>query len=168
MVSASSIFSNYVSGYSSQGVLAQQTKQLLSAANQQQTNSNLSVQQQNEVQKLKKTDQAVHNHERAHLSAAGGIAVSGANYTYTTGPDGKSYATGGDVRIDASSVADDPRATLNKAETIRRAALAPADPSAQDYSVANQATQMEIKARLQLLQAQQQSQPSGSQLNVRA
>lgn len=168
MVTASSIFSNYVAGYSSYGSLAQQARQLQNVANQQQSNSKLSVQQQNEVEKLKKTDQAVRNHEQAHLNAAGGIAVSGAHYTFTSGPDGKSYATGGDVSIDASSVADDPQATLRKAETIRRAALAPADPSAQDYNVANQATQMAIKARIQLIQAQQQSKPSGSQLNVRA
>ncbi len=54
---------------------------------------------------------------------------------------------GGEVSIDASPVAGDPEATVRKAQTIKRAALAPSDPSAQDRQVAAQAAQLENQAR---------------------
>lgn len=115
----------------------------------------LSQDQLRQIQTLKARDQEVRAHEQAHLSAAGSIAISGASFSYTTGPDGQRYATGGEVSIDTSAVANDPQATLAKAETIRRAALAPAQPSAQDHSVASKASAMANKARAELLQAYQ-------------
>ena len=168
IVNGTSISAAYGKGVSAQATAVQNGNDSTGAASPAKANGKLTQQQQSEVQKLKKTDQDVRKHEQAHLSAAGGIAVSGINYKYTTGPDSKSYATGGDVSVDTSPVPNDPAATLRKAETIRRAALAPSDPSAQDYSVAAQAEQMANKARMQLLQAQQQSSASGSLLNVRA
>lgn len=122
--------------------------------------------QQSEIQALKDRDREVRNHEQAHVSAAGGIAVSGASFQFVTGPDGQRYATGGEVGIDTSAVANDPAATLRKAETIRRAALAPAQPSSQDYSVASKAAAMANKASVELLRVQQGSAGSGSQLDV--
>ena len=124
--------------------------------------------QQSEIQALKNRDREVRNHEQAHVSAAGGIAVSGAGFQFVTGPDGQRYAVGGEVGIDTSPVAGDPVATLRKAEIIRRAALAPAQPSAQDFSVAGKAAAMANKAGVALLRAQQGSERSGSQLDVMA
>lgn len=118
------------------------------------TSGELSQEQRQLVEKLKARDREVRAHEQAHLSAAGNLAVSGANYDYVTGPDGQRYASGGDVGIDVSAVAGDPQATLLKADTIRRAALAPANPSAQDQSVAARAVAMANKARAELLSAQ--------------
>ena len=89
-----------------------------------------------EVQQLAQRDQEVRAHEQAHLSAAGSRATSGASFTYTEGPDGKRYATGGEVSVNTSPVQGDPEATLRVAELIQRAALAPAEPSAQDRQVA--------------------------------
>jgi hypothetical protein len=84
-----------------------------------------------------------------------------------TGPDGQRYATGGEVGIDVSPVANDAQATLLKAETIRRAALAPAQPSGQDLSVASKAAAMANKARAELLlKSGQDSRSNGSLLNV--
>ncbi|MGD9852748.1 MAG: putative metalloprotease CJM1_0395 family protein [Nitrospirales bacterium] len=100
--------------------------------------------------KLKIRDQKVHRHEQAHLAAAGGLATGGANFSYQTGPDGKQYAVGGEVNIDTSPVQGDPNATIRKAQQIRRAALAPADPSSQDHAVATSASIMEMKARRDL------------------
>jgi len=80
------------------------------------------------------------------LSAAGGLATSGATFTYQRGPDGGSYAIGGEVKIDTSA-GRNPEETIRKAQTIRAAALAPAEPSGQDHAVAAQATQMEAQAR---------------------
>ena len=127
----------------------------------------LDEQQQREIQALKARDSEVRAHEQAHLAAAGGLAASGASFQYVTGPDGQRYATGGEVGIDVSPVANDPQATLLKAETIRRAALAPAQPSGQDLSVASKATAMANKASAELLlKSRQGSNSNGSLLDV--
>ena len=60
------------------------------------------------------------------------------------------YAVGGEVRISSAPVRGDPEATVEKAEQIVRAAMAPADPSPQDQAVAAQASQMAIQARLEI------------------
>ena len=95
-------------------------------------------------------------HEQAHLAAAGSLAQGGATYTYTTGPDGKRYATGGEVQVDTSEVRGDPQATIDKAQKIRAAALAPADPSSADRAVAAKAARMEAKARMEMARAQRE------------
>ena len=113
---------------------------------------------------LRRRDAQVRAHERAHLAAAGGVARGGANYQYVIGPDGRLYAVGGEVQIDTSAVPDDPEATITKAQTIRRAALAPANPSGQDRAVAAAAAQMEAAARQELIrekQAERQAETSG-------
>jgi len=57
------------------------------------------------------------------------------------------YAVGGEVSIDTTPVKGDPQATVAKMETIKAAALAPADPSGQDRAVAAEASQEESQAR---------------------
>ena len=99
-----------------------------------------------EVNELKARDREVRTHEQAHISAGGGLVAGGASYEKQTGPDGKQYAVGGEVQIDTSE-ADTPEATIAKAQQVRSAALAPAQPSAQDQQVAAQAAQMETAAR---------------------
>lgn len=123
---------------------------------------------QSQIQTLKARDQEVRNHEQAHLSAAGGLAVSGASFEFVTGPDGQRYAVGGEVSIDTSGVPGDPEATLRKAETIRRAALAPAQPSGQDYSVASKAAAMANQARIEMMKVTQTATDKGALLNVSA
>lgn len=88
-------------------------------------------QEEKVVQDLKKRDAEVRTHEQAHKTAGGQYAGSPA-FEMTKGPDGQSYATGGHVNIDVSAIPDDPQATLNKMMQIKSAALAPAEPSAQD------------------------------------
>ncbi len=109
------------------------------------------------ITQLKARDREVKAHEAAHLAAAGQYATGGANYSYTTGPDGKQYANGGEVGIDTSPVPNDPQATLIKAQQIQRAALAPAEPSAQDRSVASQASQMAMQARQEIAEQRQET-----------
>ncbi|MGR9051798.1 MAG: putative metalloprotease CJM1_0395 family protein [Gammaproteobacteria bacterium] len=125
-----------------------------------------------QIQQLKARDSEVRAHEQAHLNAAGGIAVSAASFTFQTGPDGKRYAVGGEVQISTSPVVGDPEATLKKAETIRRAALAPAQPSSQDYSVAADAAAMANQARIDLLQQNREAGNNtstlGSRIDIRA
>ncbi len=113
----------------------------------------LDAAQAREVADLKARDQRVRAHEAAHLTAAGGLARGGASYTYVRGPDGNTYAVGGEVGIDTSPVPGNPAATLAKAQRIQAAALAPADPSAQDRSVAAAAAAMAAQASRDLQQA---------------
>jgi hypothetical protein len=108
-----------------------------------------------QIAELKRRDREVRAHEQAHLAAAGQYAKSGPQYTYQKGPDGKNYAVGGEVQIDASPVRGDPEATLRKAEQVRRAANAPASPSSQDRSVAADAAAIAIQARIELAKEQQ-------------
>ena len=104
------------------------------------------------VSELKRRDTEVRAHEAAHLAAAGKYATGGASFDYKRGPDGKSYAVGGEVGIDTSPVPNDPKATLRKAQQIQAAAHAPANPSAQDRQVAAQASAMASQARAEISQ----------------
>ena len=106
--------------------------------------------EQSEIAALKRRDAEVRRHEQAHIAAAGSYVKGGAHFDYVTGPDGKRYATGGEAQIDTSEIPDSPEATIEKARTIARAALAPAKPSSQDRRVAAQAAKMEQNARLEL------------------
>lgn len=98
-----------------------------------------------QVQKLKQVDANVRQHEAAH-QAAGGSHAGGASFSYTRGPDGKNYATAGEVPIDVSSESD-PADTVAKMEQVKAAALAPADPSPQDMRVAAQADAAKLQAQ---------------------
>ncbi len=113
--------------------------------------------EQREIAALKRRDAEVCMHEQAHTAAAGSYAKGGASYDYVTGPDGKRYATGGEVHIDTSAIPDNPEATIAKARTIAAAALAPAKPSAQDRRVAAQAVKMEQNARMELARMKSES-----------
>lgn len=107
-----------------------------------------------QVQELKQRDQEVRAHEQAHKTV-GGPYASAPTYDTTTGPDGREYAVGGEVKIDASPVANNPEATIRKMDIVIRAALAPADPSPQDRQVAQQAQQARIQAQAALSKERQ-------------
>ncbi len=109
----------------------------------------LSAEERQTVQELKQRDREVRAHEQAHVAAGGGHVQGGISYQYQTGPDGRQYAVGGSVNIDASPVPGNPEATEEKARAVRRAALAPASPSGQDRVVAARASQMEAEARVE-------------------
>jgi hypothetical protein len=121
----------------------------------------LSDEDQKKVKDLIKIDQDVRSHEAAHVAAGGQYVKGGATFSYQKGPDGKMYAVGGEVSIDTSPVKGDPQATIAKMEAIKRAALAPADPSGQDRSVASEASQEESKARQDQTKASQLGQGTG-------
>jgi len=110
------------------------------------------IRQQNEtmLRELRARDREVRAHEAAHVSAGGSLVVSGPSFTYQQGPDGRSYAIGGSVQLDTSAVANDPEKTLEKADQVRQAALAPAQPSPQDLRVAANANQLAARARIDI------------------
>lgn len=98
------------------------------------------------VRQLQERDREVKNHEMAHLANAGQYARGGPTYSYQQGPDGRRYAVGGEVPIDVSQEKT-PEQTLQKMRAVKRAALAPAEPSAADRSIAAAATALESQAR---------------------
>lgn len=105
------------------------------------------------IRELRNTEREVIAHEAAHQAAAGrfGGVVS---YTRTTGPDGKSYITGGQVPIHFVT-GSTPEETLRNMEQIQRAALAPGDPSGQDIRVAARAAAAASKARHEITQGEE-------------
>lgn len=117
-----------------------------------------------EVAKLQQREKEVIAHEQAH-KAVGGRYAGAASYSYTQGPDGKNYISGGEVSIDTSEE-NKPEKTIPKMQQVRAAALAPVQPSPQDMTVAGSASQKEAAARAELMKqltAQQSSPPKTTQ-----
>jgi len=99
-----------------------------------------------QVEELKQIERKVEAHEQAHKSVGGQFAGS-MSYSYTQGPDGRRYKTGGEVSISIPSD-DDPQKLIAQLMQVKRAALAPADPSPQDIKVAGM-----VDAKLQVARA---------------
>ncbi len=97
------------------------------------------------LRELQSTDRNVRAHEAAHQAAGGGL-TGPASFSYVKGPDNQMYAVAGEVPIKMQK-ANSPEETIALARRIVAAAMAPADPSPQDYKVAANATKMEIQAR---------------------
>lgn len=102
------------------------------------------------VKELATRDREVRTHEAAH-QAVGGSTTGAATFTYQQGPDKKMYAIGGEVAITTPS-ASTPQETIKDAKKVAAAAMAAANPSAQDFAVAASAKVMEMKAKQQLAQ----------------
>lgn len=104
--------------------------------------------EQQEIAELSARDREVRAHEQAH-AAIGGQFAGAPRYQFQRGPDGVSYAVGGEVSIDTSEAAT-PQETIRKMQIVRRSALAPAEPSPQDRQVAAQALLKEAQAQAEL------------------
>jgi len=122
------------------------TKQAFSSSTTNKTANSSSNADKDDVKQLKEIDKEVRNHEAAHLQAAGSLAAGGARYTYAFGSNGQAYAVAGSVPINTSE-GQTPRETMIRAQAIKKAALAPASPSSQDYKVASHADIMFEKAQ---------------------
>ncbi len=112
-----------------------QTSKSESQTTEQPKQGQLSGEEKAAVEALKSRDREVRTHERAH-AARGGQYAGQPKLSYETGPDGRRYATAGEVPIDASPIKGDPSATIDKLRVVKAAALAPAQPSGQDRKVA--------------------------------
>ncbi|MBO6848873.1 MAG: hypothetical protein JJ867_00170 [Marinobacter sp.] len=110
---------------------------------------NLDEAQLKELSELKARDREVRAHETAH-QAVGGQYAGAISYVFQRGPDGAQYAVGGEVSIDVAPIEGDPQATIEKMRVVRAAAMAPAEPSAQDRSVAAQAMQTMLQAQVEM------------------
>ncbi len=118
--------------------------------NSEQEQQNQEAEQQ-QIEELKARDREVRLHEQAHARVGGQYAGS-PSYEYQRGPDGNNYAVGGQVMIDVAEVPNDPKATIDKMQTVRAAALAPAEPSGADRAIAADATQKMASAQADLAQ----------------
>jgi len=116
----------------------------------------LNESQVRQLRDLKARDREVRAHEQAHIAAGGSLVLGAARFSYQQGPDGRSYAIGGEVSIGSAEVPGDPERTAENAEQIQRAALAPASPSAQDRAIAAQAAATATKARAEAAQERRQ------------
>lgn len=123
---------------------------LSQATEQNQSESAQDQQTQQILTQLRVRDREVRAHEQAH-AIAGGVYAGAPQYTYQKGPDGVNYAVSGSVDVDVSPVPGDPEATIKKMQIVKKAALAPAQPSAQDLKVAAAASQLAIQARADLV-----------------
>lgn len=100
--------------------------------------SELSAAEKADVTRLQQRDQQVRQEEKAHAAVAGDLAGP-INYVYQRGPDGRQYAVGGSVGIQASVLSGDPAEAARKAGRMAAAANAATNPSLQDYAAARQA-----------------------------
>lgn len=123
---------------------ASEEKKSTSAAGSELTEQELQV-----VEELEVRDREVRAHEQAHANV-GGQFTGAPELEYTRGPDGRMYATSGEVSVDTSAIPNDPEATIDKMRTVIAAALAPAEPSTQDRQVAAKAQALMAEALAQL------------------
>jgi hypothetical protein len=101
------------------------------------------------IRSLESRDKAVRNHENAH-AGVGGSFTGAPSYSYEIGPNGKKYAVDGEVSIDLTPIAGEPAQTIAKMNKVQAAALAPANPSAQDIRVAASAASIILEAQAEL------------------
>lgn len=130
-----------------------------SLASSSRATTDLTAAQQRQLQRLQQIDRDVRAHEQAHMAAGRELVTNGPSYSYTYGPDGKQYATGGEVGIDTSAERK-PEDNINKGQRIRITALAPRDPSPQDYRVAAIGGRLEEQGRADLARVEMEQ--SGS------
>ena len=120
----------------------------------------LTEQEIRQVDKLKSREKEVITHELRHQSV-GGQYASAPSYGKEKGPDGRSYITDGSVQISVSEEST-PEKTISKMQQVYAAALAPAEPSSADRSVAAKAKSIEASARAELAEEKAQE-ASGSE-----
>nr|MBP3724428.1 hypothetical protein [Campylobacter sp.] len=123
----------------------------------------LTMSEVREVRELEKIDAQVKAHEAAHQAAGGGLAGA-ASFSYQKGPDNKMYAVAGEVPIQIKE-GSTPQETIAIARQIQAAAMAPADPSPQDYRVAASAVKLEMEAKIELSEQQEEERKEVSQDN---
>ncbi len=144
---------------------AEQANKTIGGSNQEEKDSSSDAEQQDaepekdifevfaeekQIHELQQRDREVRSHELAH-SAVGGATTGSPKFSFETGPDGKKYAVEGEVSVDLSVIKGNPQATITKMQRVHAAALAPANPSAQDTRVAASAAKIIAQAQAQLL-----------------
>ncbi|CDE60119.1 putative uncharacterized protein [Fusobacterium sp. CAG:439] len=104
------------------------------------------IEKQKEQQKnalIKKNYDEIYAHELAHKSAGGSLAGS---IVIERNADGIPFAGHVDIKMPSLNP-NNPDKTINDANTVIRSAMAPSDPSDQDYRVAAQAQSIKMQAQ---------------------
>ncbi|MEM8950817.1 MAG: putative metalloprotease CJM1_0395 family protein [Pseudomonadota bacterium] len=123
--------------------------------------SELTAAEKADVTRLQQRDQQVRQEEKAHAAVAGDLAGP-INYTFQRGPDGRQYAVGGSVGIQASVLSGDPAEAARKAGRMAAAANAATNPSLQDYAAAREA----YAFGSQLSQPQREEEAAGIRVDI--
>lgn len=104
------------------------------------------IEKQKEQQKnalIKKNYDEIYAHELAHKSAGGSLAGS---IVIERNADEIPFAGHVDIKMPSLNP-NNPDKTINDANTVIRSAMAPSDPSDQDYRVAAQAQSIKMQAQ---------------------
>lgn len=107
------------------------------------------IERQKEQQKaqkdalIKKNYDEIYSHELAHKSAGGALAGS---IVIERNADGIPFAGHVDIKMPSLNP-NNPQKTINDANTVIRSAMAPFNPSDQDYRVAAQAQSIKMQAQ---------------------
>lgn len=107
------------------------------------------IEKQKEQQKaqkdalIKKNYDEIYAHELSHKSAGGALAGS---IVIERNSDGIPFAGHVDIKMPSLNP-NNPQKTINDANTVIRSAMAPSDPSDQDYRVAAQAQSIKMQAQ---------------------
>ena len=100
-----------------------------------------------ENQAIRQRYNEIYAHELAHKNAAGSLAGS-----IVIEKDANGIPIGGHVSIQMPTIdPNNPQKAIDDADTVIKSALAPSDPSEQDYKVASKARA--IKAQAERMQA---------------
>lgn len=102
----------------------------------------------NEIKRLQEQENNVISHERSHMQSGGEFSGS-PSYLYTRGPDGKVYISGGEVKMYVPAT-DDYDKLIQSLQKVKRAAMAPPDPSPQDSKTAAMASAKEASVRQEI------------------
>lgn len=92
---------------------------------------------------IKKNYDEIYAHELAHKTAGGSLAGS---IVIERNAEGIPFAGHVDIKM-PSLDKNNPDKTINDANTVIRSAMAPFDPSGQDYKVAHQAQSIKMRAQ---------------------
>lgn len=97
---------------------------------------------QMEQQAIRQRYNEIYSHELAHKNAAGSLAGS-----IVIEKDSNGVPIGGHVSIQMPTLDEEnPDKTIKHADTVIKSAMAPSDPSTQDYKVAAQAKAIKSQA----------------------
>jgi len=130
-------------------------------------NSNKSNKLQQDVFQKQVSDRydEIYAHELAHKNAAGSLGGS-----IVIEKDGNGIPTGGHVDIKMPGLdKENPDKTIEQADIVINSAMAPSDPSSQDYKVAAEARQIKSEAQnYKSSNDEEGSSKTGSKLNITA
>lgn len=91
---------------------------------------------------IKKNYDEIYSHELAHKTAGGSLAGS---IVIEKNSQGIPFAGHVDIKMPTLDP-NNPQKTINDANIVIRSAMAPSNPSTQDYNVANQASSIKLRA----------------------